>query len=263
MMKAAVMWTAIILTAATSFGLGTALGTRPDFAGPTIVKFLSEWQTLIGAVTAIFAVAATLQAGWWALSGPREQIEAAKGEQIARDTNRYRAIRALTLVNLNKIEKFSRYSLKYIYNGDAQTEPPILDQHIVENLALLVEANRSESASQAASLIEKIQLVQSWGFDIHAEKEKVGNAVPIAALECLILYAECMKWFAFARGQTETVENRISHDDIESAIHLLRAQNHIDLSDDEFQYEELNREIKMHFKIFDSESEPPESNELS
>ncbi len=71
-----------------------------------------------------------------------------------------------------------------------------------------------------------------------------------------------MKWFEFARGKTETIDDKISYEDIESAIHILRTTNHIDLFEDEFEYEELKREIKMHFKIFDSESEPSESNDL-
>ena len=263
MLKAATIWAAVILTAATSLGLGYALGTRPDLSGPTIAKLLSEWQSLIGALTAIFAVGATLQAGWWALSGSREQIQAAKNEQTSHAENRYRSIRAVTLVNLNRITQFSTDSLKYIYEELTSKDPPDLDKHLIENLALLIEANRQESASQAASLIEKIQLVQSWIFDIHVEKEKVNNVVPIAALQCLILYAESMKWFEFARGKTETIEVKISYDDIERAIHILRATNHIDLSEDKFEYEELKREIKIHFKIFDSESEPSESNDLN
>lgn len=261
-MKAATIWGAISLTALTSFGLGAALGSRPDFAGPTIVRFFSEWQTLIGAVTAIFAVGATLQAGWWALSGPREQIQAAKDEKIAHAENKYRSVRAITLINLNRIAQFSTDSLKYIYDLDDSIAPLNIDQYIIENLEFLVEANRAESSSQAKSLIGNIQLVQTWVFNIHTEKKKIGNAVPIAALHCLLLYAECMKWYDFARGEADYIENNISYNDIEKVIHILRATNHIDLSEDEFQYEELNRAIKLHFGLFDSESEPPESNDV-
>lgn len=124
MLKAATIWAAVTLTAVTSLGLGYALGTRPHLSGPTIAKLFSEWQSLIGALTAIFAVGATLQAGWWALSGSREQIQAAKEEQISQAENRYRSIRAVTLVNLNKITQFSTDSLRYIYEKLASINPP-------------------------------------------------------------------------------------------------------------------------------------------
>jgi hypothetical protein len=78
MLKAATIWAAVTLTAVTSLGLGYALGTRPDLSGPSIAKVISDWQCLFGALTAIFAMGATLQAGWWALSGAREQISAEK-----------------------------------------------------------------------------------------------------------------------------------------------------------------------------------------
>lgn len=260
-MKAATIWLAIILATSTSFAIGIALGGRPDFPTPSIVKFVGEWQSLIGAVITIFAMGATLQAGWWALSGAREQILTAKDEARIRDENRYQAVKSITLVNLNKIVRFSTESIKYIYEKKPSLDPIEIEQNVIENLALLVEAGRSESCTQAASLIREIQLCTSWVYDIQFTKEKVGNAVPVAALHCLLLYAKCMKWYDFARGEDSSINDELTHGDIKSAIRIFSTRNDLEFTQDEDELEDLQLEISRHFKIYLSEEETTDSSD--
>lgn len=250
-MKAAMIWFALILTALTSSGIGFALGIRPEIKALEIAKFLGEWQNLIGAFTTIFAVAATLQAGWWALSGPREQIRAAREDNIKKEERRYQSTRSITLINLNKITHFSIDALKYIYDDHGTIALPELDQNVIDGLAQLVMAGREESSEQAKSLIGEIQLVHSWIYDIHAEKASVSNAVPTAALHCLILHAKCMNWYDFSRGKEDSIADEVRLESIRSAIRIFQVRKDMEFLLEEENKRGLNLAIAIHFKLYD------------
>ncbi len=255
-MKPGTIWAAVLITAATCFGLGVALGSRPDFYGFMISEFFNKWQSLIGAITAIITTGATLQAGWWALSGPREQIKAAEEEQEKRDEKRYKAIRARSLLDLNQISHFSTNAIEYICSESNADIQPKISEDVIENLLALIEANRPESSNQALSLINKIQLVQAWISDIKLKMIKIPSTIPIATLHCLTLYAKCMKWYDYARNETELIDDLVEERDIRSAIRIIAIGKRDVFRDPDFDMERLNHEIKMEYGIKDPEEKP-------
>jgi hypothetical protein len=152
-------------------------------------------------------------------------------------------------------------SLRYIYDKAPPSEPPGIDRYVIEILAQLIEANRPDSRSQAVALIQEIQLAHSWVLDIHAEK-KIGGATQLAALHCLLLYARCMKWYDFSRGNKASIEEEVSYDDIKTAIHFLRARTDMTFLENSFEVSELSRTIRAHFGKYEPESNPSGSDNL-
>lgn len=252
-MKTGTYWLALFLTASVTFGLGIAFGVRTDTQAASIAEFFNKWQSLIAAFVAIVAMAATLQAGWWALSGPREQIQAMEKQKVTDRENRYRAVRANVLIDLNSIIDFSKNCMYYISNGNELTARPALSDRVIDNLTELIELNKAEINQQAISMVEEIQLVTSWVSDIHSEKSYISNARSISMLQCLLLYARSMKWFAFARSEATEIDNSVDFGDIESSIHILKAPENSPFRDIDFDFDGLNREIHLHFGLPDPE----------